>query len=108
MPINDTLFNAHNYVMKFRFQRYTYLNKSILTTAPSQSQRLLSCDNNDNNNVFFSFDRILKMDCFFSFQSKINIKKMENFLEQRLNSFRLRSGDQTQCRLDFQRQVFRK
>ena len=57
MPINDTLFKGHNYVTKFGFQRHTCLNKSIFTTAPSQRQRLLSYHNNDNDNVFFSFDR---------------------------------------------------
>ena len=31
-----------------------------------------------------------------------------NFLEQRLNNFRLRSGDQTQRRLEFHRNVSRK
>ena len=54
VPINDTLFKGHNYVKKFR---YTFLNKPICTTAPSQRQTLLSYHNNVNNNVFFSFNR---------------------------------------------------
>ena len=57
VPINQSLFKGYNYVTKFRFQRYTYLNKSFFTTAPSQRQRLLSYHNDDNNNVFFSFDK---------------------------------------------------
>ena len=57
VPTNRTLFKGHNYVTKFRFQRYTYLNKSIFTTASSQRQRLLSYHNDDNDNVVFSFDR---------------------------------------------------
>ena len=58
VTITEELFNGCNYVTKFRFQRITYLDKSIFTTSypPQPRQRLLSYRNDDKDD-FFNYDR---------------------------------------------------
>ena len=38
-------------------------------------------------------------------EERMHYDQKRNFLEERLNNFRLRSGDQTQRRLEFHRRV---